>query len=99
MGKTLAKRGLSLLLPLCLLALLLHSHPVPEAFSGTQLHSPEADCPACATLQSGVSAPEPPVHLPLAPETVTRPGEPAATSAPDRPLGPLSLRGPPPPQA
>jgi|WetSurMetagenome_2_1015567.scaffolds.fasta_scaffold07329_4 hypothetical protein len=96
MGKTLAKRGLGLLLPLCLLALLLHSHPIPEALSGMQLHSPEADCPACATLQSGVSAPEPPLHLPLAPETVSRPPAPDTTFAFARQSGPISLRGPPP---
>jgi hypothetical protein len=96
MGKTLAKRGLGLLLPLCLIALLLHSHPAPEVFSGTELHAPEADCPACATLQSGVSAPEPPAHLPLAPEMVSRPLAPGSTSVSARQSGPISLRGPPP---
>jgi hypothetical protein len=95
MGKTLAKRGLTLLLPLCLLALLLHSHPAPEATSGMQLHAPEADCPACATLQGGVSAPEPPIHLPLAPETVSRPPAPNETSFSTLQSGPISLRGPP----
>jgi hypothetical protein len=95
MHDTLAKRSLGLLLPLCLLALLLHAHAAPDAFSGPRLLSPETDCPACATLQGGMGVPEAPVHLPPAPEAVTPPPAPHAVSAPVRPFGPLSLRGPP----
>lgn len=96
MGKTLARRALGFLLPLCLLALLLHAHEAPGAFSGLRLDGPESDCPACATLQGGVNAPDPPVLI--SPASIEFAAPPPASASPvvGRRSGPPSLRGPPP---